>query len=264
MAFDGSLSRPMVGIATGLIQNPVHSVPAHGIGDRYIQAVRFGAGADPFLIPVLGEGHNAKALASRLDGLFLPGGRPNIEPHHYGGPPFPDDEFRDPARDATTLPLIVACLELGVPIFGVCRGLQEINVALGGSLHYRVHLVDGKMDHRMPKDDDIEIKFGLRHMISLDPGGIFATLVDETEVKINSAHGQGIDRLADGLTVEALAPDGIIEAVRVENAKTFSIGVQWHAEWRYDEHDLAQALFKLFGVAARERRMARLNSHGET
>jgi len=124
--------------------------------------------------------------------------------------------------------------------------------------------VDGKMDHRMPKDDDIEIKFGLRHMISLDPGGIFATLVDETEVKINSAHGQGIDRLADGLAVEALAPDGIIEAVRVENAKTFSIGVQWHAEWRYDEHDLAQALFKLFGVAARERRMARLNSHGET
>jgi putative glutamine amidotransferase len=226
--------------------------------------VRFGAGADPFLIPVLGEGHDARSLASRLDGLFLPGGRPNIEPHLYDGPPFPDDEFRDPARDATTLPMIRACLELGVPIFAVCRGLQEINVALGGSLHYRIHLVDGKMDHRMPKEGDMEAKFGLKHLISLDPDGMLASLVDETEVKVNSAHGQGIDRLADGLAVEALAPDGIIEAVRVENAKTFTVGVQWHAEWRFDEHDLALALFKSFGDAARERRSARLNSYGET
>ena len=264
MAFDGFLSRPMVGIATGLIHNPVHSVPAHGIGDRYIQAIRFGAEADPFLIPVLGEGHDAMGLAARLDGLFLPGGRPNIEPHHYGGPPFPEDEFRDPDRDATTLPLIRACLELGVPIFGVCRGLQEINVALGGSLHYRVHLVDGKFDHRMPKDDDIEVKFGLRHMVSLNRGGMLATMVDETDVKVNSAHGQGIDRLAEGLAVEALAPDGIIEAIRVVGAKTFAIGVQWHAEWRYDEHDLANALFRKFGDAARERRSGRLKSYGET
>lgn len=264
MAFDGSLSRPMVGIATGLIQNPVHSVPAHGIGDRYIQAVRFGAGGDPFLIPVLGEGHDAAALAARLDGLFLPGGRPNIEPHLYGGPPPPEDEFRDPARDATTLPLIVACLELGVPIFGVCRGLQEINVALGGSLHYRVHLVDGKMDHRMPKEGDMDVKFGLKHLVSLDPGGFMAKLVSESDVKVNSAHGQGIDRLADGLAVEALAPDGIIEAIRVEHAKTFAIGVQWHAEWRFEEHDLARALFNSFGDAARDRRNARINSYGET
>ena len=264
MAFDGSISRPLVGIATGLIQNPAHSVPAHGIGDRYIQAVRFGAGADPFLIPVLGEGHDARSLASRLDGLFLPGGRPNIEPHHYDGPPFPDDEFRDPARDATTLPLIGACLELGVPIFGVCRGLQEINVALGGSLHYRIHLVEGKLDHRMPKDGDMDVKFGLKHTISLDPYGMLATLVDTVEVRVNSAHGQGIDRLAEGLAVEAVAPDGIIEAIRVVDAKTFAIGVQWHAEWRFDEHDLASALFRCFGDAARDRRAARLNSYGET
>lgn len=263
MAFDGSLSRPLVGISTGLIANPFHNVPAHGIGDRYIQAVRSGAGADPFLIPVLGTGHDADSLAARLDGLFLPGGRPNIEPHYYGGPPFPEDEIRDPDRDATTIPLIRACLEQGVPIFGVCRGLQEINVALGGSLHYRVHLVDGKMDHRMPKDGDIEFKFSLRHMVSLEPGGLLATLVDGTEVKVNSAHGQGIDRLAEGLAVEALAPDGLIEAIRVTGADSFAIGVQWHAEWRYEEHELAEALFRRFGDAARERRADRLKSYGE-
>lgn len=263
MTFDGSNSRPWVGIATGLIPNSVHSIPAHGIGDRYIQAVRFGAGADPFLIPVLGDGHDAMSLAARLDGLFLPGGRPNIEPHHYGGPPFPDDEIRDPARDATALPLIVACLELGVPIFGVCRGLQEINVALGGSLHYRIHEIDGKMDHRMPKEGDIELKFGLKHMISLDPDGLLASLVDDSEVKVNSAHAQGIEQLANDLVVEARAPDGIVEAVRVKNAKTFAIGVQWHAEWRYSEHGLASALLQRFGDAARERRAARLNSYGK-
>jgi putative glutamine amidotransferase len=264
MAFDGSLSRPLVGIATGLIHNPVHAVPAHGIGDRYIQAVRSGAGADPFLIPVLGEGHDADALAARLDGLFLPGGRANIEPHHYGGPAFPEDEIRDRDRDYTVLPLIRACVELGVPIFGVCRGLQEINVAMGGSLHYRVHLVEGKIDHRMPKHDDIEVKFGLRHMVSLNPDGMFDTLVEVSEVKVNSAHGQGIDRLAEGFVVEALAPDGIIEGIRAVNAKTFTVGVQWHAEWGYDRHDLAQALFQRFGDAARERRSARLGSYGLT
>ena len=148
MAFDGSLSRPMVGISAGLIGNPVHKVPAHGIGDRYIQAVRFGAGADPFLIPVLGEGHDAKALASRLDGLFLPGGRPNIEPHYYGGLPFPDDEFRDPDRDATTLPLISACLELGVAVVdSSIAGLGGCPYAKGASGNVAtedvVYMLDG-------------------------------------------------------------------------------------------------------------------------
>lgn len=246
--------RPLVGIITGIIQSPERTIPAHGIGDRYILAVRHGSEADPFLIPVLGDAHDVGVLAGRLDGLFLPGGRANIEPHHFGGEPFPDDEIRDPVRDATVLPLIRECVERDVPIFGVCRGIQELNVAMGGSLHYRVHQVDGMMDHRMRRDvDDIELKFALRHTVSLAPGSTFEALVEETEPMVNSAHGQGIDRLADGLVVEALAPDGIVEGVRVEGSATFACAVQWHAEWNYQEHALSKALFEAFGDAARAR-----------
>ncbi len=249
--------RPLICISTGIINLPQHSIPAHGAGERYIGAVRHGADGDPVMVPALGDACEVASLASRIDGLFLPGGRANIEPHHYDGPPFPDDEVRDPARDATVLPLIRECVRIGVPVFGVCRGIQELNVALGGSLHYRVHLVEDKMDHRMPKHDDVEVKFGLRHPVSLAPGGEFEKLVEKSEYMVNSAHGQGIDRLADGLEVEALAPDGIIEAVRVADAKRFAVAVQWHAEWRYDEHDLSLALFRAFGDAAREHARAR-------
>ena len=228
-------------------------MPHHSTGDRYVMAIARCSGADPMVIPALGADHDTGSLAQRLDGLFLTGGRANIEPHHYDGPPFPDDEPRDPARDATVLPLIRACVDLGVPIFAVCRGIQEINVALGGSLHYRVHQIDGMMDHRMPRNGDSDHKFRPRHTVSLAPGGALETLTGPGEVMVNSAHGQGIDRLADGLEVEALAPDGLIEAVRVREARNFAVGVQWHAEWRYDEHHLATALFEAFGGAARDR-----------
>ena len=235
-----------------MIQLPEHRVPQHGSGERYIHAVARESGATPFLIPALGEEHDFKALVAHLDGLFLTGGRANVEPHHYDGPPFPDDEIRDPARDATVLPLIRACVDNGIPVFGVCRGHQEINVAMGGSLHYRVHLLDGKMDHRMPREGDLEHKFGLRHTIKITKGGMFSELIDEDEPMVNSAHGQGVDRLADGVDVEAVAPDGIIEGFSVNGAKRFAVGVQWHAEWNYQEHALSGALFRRFGDAARD------------
>lgn len=253
----GTGPRPLVGVATSIIHRIERTIPAHGIGQTYLDAVVHRSAADPFLIPSLGEVHDARTLARHLDGLFLPGGRSNIEPHHYDGPPFPDDEICDPARDSTVLPLIRACVEEAVPVFGVCRGIQEINVALGGTLHYRVHQIEGKLDHRMPQEGDMDTKFGLRHPVSLAPGGSFGELVEATELMVNSAHGQGIDRLADDLVVEALAPDGIIEGVRIEADDRFVVGVQWHAEWRYDEHDLSQALFVAFGTAARHRATTR-------
>ena len=248
-----SLPKPLVGIPANVIDLPERTVPQHGAGESYIGAVAKGAEAMPVVIPALGGDFDAGAVAQRIDGLFLTGGRANIEPHHYGGAAFPDDEIRDPARDATVLPLIRACIDAGVPLFGVCRGIQEINVALGGSLHYRVHLVDRKMDHRMPVEGDLETKFALRHTVSLAPGGTLEALLGRGEIMVNTAHGQGIDRLADGLTVEAMAPDGLVEAVRVTNADSFAIGVQWHAEWRWQEHDLAAALFAAFGRAASDR-----------
>lgn len=244
---------PVVGIAANLIRRAEHPLLLHGTSESYIGAVSGGGGAIPLLIPALGDDHDFAALADRLDGLFLTGGRANIEPHHYGGPPFPDDEYRDPARDATVLPLIRACIDRGVPVFGVCRGMQEINVALGGSLHYRVHLVDGMMDHRMPTEGDMDTKFGLRHSATLAPGGLLSQLVGETDVMINSAHGQGVERLAPGLEVEALAPDGLVEAFRLRDSDSFVVGVQWHAEWRFGEHKIAGALFRTFGAAARDR-----------
>ena len=249
--------RPLVGIPTSIIKHSQHSIVTHGVSQRYIEAVRHGSGADPLLVPALGDALDIAALAGRLDGLFLTGGRANVEPHHYGGPPFPHDEPRDPPRDATALPLIRACVARRVPVFGVCRGLQELNVALGGSLHYRVHLVDGKLDHRMPRDGDVDHKFGLRHVVRLTEGGLFADLVGVEEVMVNSAHGQGIDRLAPGLAVEATAPDGIVEGVRIAAAGTFVVAVQWHAEHRYGEHALSLALFRAFGAAAGEHARAR-------
>lgn len=242
--------RPVVGITAGTIFLQGHSVPQYGSGDRYIRAVVQGAGATPFLIPSLGDLHDFEHIVENIDGLFLPGGRANVEPHHYDGPPFPDDEIRDPSRDATVLPLIRACIDAGVPVFGVCRGHQEINVALGGTLHYRVHLVEGKMDHRMPREGDIEHKFGLRHPVVLKEGGFFSGLVNDASVMVNSLHGQGVETLAPGTEVEAEAPDGLIEAFRVSGAKRFAVGVQWHAEWRYDEHALGTELFREFGEAA--------------
>lgn len=249
--------RPLVGIPGSIIRLPEHAVPQHGIGERYITAVAHGSGATPFVIPALADAHDFDAIVEHLDGLFLTGGRANVEPYHYNGPPFPDDEIIDPARDNTVLPLIRACVDKGVPVFGVCRGVQELNVALGGTLHYRVHMVDGKMDHRMPKEGDIEHKFGLRHMVQLTEGGLFHGLVGEKEVKVNSLHGQGIDRPADGMVVEATAPDGIVEGIRLNGTNSFAVGVQWHAEWRYEEHNLASALFREFGNAARERAKTR-------
>ena len=248
-----SRPRPLVGIPANIIDRPEREIPAHITSDNYIDALIGPADAVPVVIPALGEAHDFADLAGRLDGLFLTGGRANIEPHYYAGAPFPDDEPIDPRRDATALPLIRECIDQGVPVFAVCRGLQEINVALGGSLHYRVHHVDGKLDHRMPRVGDFMSKFAPRHSVSLAPGGALADLVECSETMVNSAHGQGVDRLAPGLVVEAMAPDGIIEGVRVECAEAFAVAVQWHAEIGWRDHPQSEALFEAFGNAAASR-----------
>jgi len=252
--------KPLVGIPVSTNIHPEHGMRQHTASDQYIRSAQQGAGGQPVLIPALGEDTDFDGLIATLDGLLLTGGRANVEPHHYGGPPFPPDEIIDPQRDATVLPLIRACVDNGIPVFGICRGIQEINVALGGSLHYRIHLLPGKNDHRMRRDlDSREERYALRHAVALAPGGMLAELVGETEVWTNSLHGQGVDRLAPGMVVEGLSSDGVIEAIRLEDAGRFCIGVQWHAEWRIEEHELSRRLFERFGEAARDhaRRRAR-------
>ena len=243
---------PIVAVPVTLTTDNPRRMPQHSTGDRYLRAVANAAGAMPMLVPALGEAIDFKSLATRIDGLLLTGGRANVEPHHYNGPPFPEDEIVDPARDATVLPLIRACIDRGVPVFGICRGIQEMNVALGGTLHYRIHLLPGKMDHRMRRDTDSgEERTALRHMVTLTPGSLLESLLGEPETMVNSLHGQGVDRPAPGMEVEAVSPDGVIEAVRLKDARAFTVGVQWHAEAHYESHALSSRLFAAFGEAVR-------------
>lgn len=245
--------RPLVGIPVSFSTDNRHRTPQHVTGDKYIRAAKAGAGGVAVLIPAIPELTDFDELVERLDGLLLTGGRANVEPHHYGGKPFPEDEVVDPARDGIVLPLIRACVERGVPVIGICRGIQEINVALGGTLHYRLHEVPGFMDHRMRRDlTTREERFGPRHGLKLTPGGLFSRLIGTEECEVNSLHMQGVERLAPGLTVEATAPDGVIEGVRLEDDRRFCVGMQWHAEWLFEQHALARSLFEAFGDAARD------------
>ena len=249
---------PLVGVAATYSTDNPNKFPLHTTSDKYLRSVIDGSGAVPVSIPALGDMLDVARIADSLDGLLLPGGRANIEPHHYGGPAFPDEEFIDPGRDATVLPLIRACIDKGVPVFGICRGIQELNVALGGSLHYRIHLLPGKEDHRMRRDvDTIEERFALRQSIHITADSLLEELAGAAEVMVNSLHGQGIDRPADGLVIEASSPDGVIEAIRLPTAKSFTVGVQWHAEWGFENHMLSRRLFEAFGQAARQRALSK-------
>jgi putative glutamine amidotransferase len=218
-----------------------HDTPA-----RYPAAVLGGAGAVPILIPPLGEA--ALAVLDAIDGLLLPGSPSNVHPSHYAGGDSATPESHDLERDATTLRLIPEALARGIPLLAICRGIQELNVALGGTLHQQVHAMPARMDHR-PGPGTIEEKYGPSHLVFLS--GELAKIVGATKILVNSLHGQAIDVLAPGLAVEAVAPDHTIEGVRVKHAKGFALGVQWHPEWGYADDSASLALFRAFGDACR-------------
>ncbi|MBI1205789.1 MAG: gamma-glutamyl-gamma-aminobutyrate hydrolase family protein [Azospirillum sp.] len=241
---------PLVGVPACI--RDLGEQPFHVVGDKYLRAISEGAGALPLLIPALGEAIDVELLLSRLDGLLITGSPSNVEPRHYAGPPSEPGTLHDPARDATTLPLIRAAVDRGVPLLAICRGIQELNVALGGSLHQQVHEVPGLMDHRDRDEDPLEVQYGPAHAVDLSLDGVLARLTGQKTLTVNSLHGQGIDRLARRLAVEATAPDGLIEAVRVADAPGFALGLQWHPEWRFRERPDSVALFAAFGAAVAE------------
>lgn len=241
--------RSLIGIAACIKEVQGEDLPFHAVADPYVDAVRRGAEADAVLLPAVGGADDA--LLARLDGLVLSGSKSNLRPEHYGGDPDGPGPH-DPRRDATTLPTIIRALAAGVPLLAICRGFQELNVALGGTLHQRVHAIAGLADHRSPGGAP-EAAFAPRHPVRLVEGGVLARLARPGEVMVNSLHGQGIDRLAPGLAVEAVAPDGLVEAARVEAAGAFALGVQWHPEWRFEDDPLSSALWRAFGDAARRR-----------
>ena len=247
---------PLIGVSA--CRKVVAPATVHSVGDKYVSAVVDGAGGLPVLIPALGEALDVDALVERLDGVLLTGALANLDPLLYGGSPRPLGDPADPDRDATTLPLIRACLARGVPLLAVCRGLQELNVALGGTLFGRLHEVPGRLDHRSDKTLPYVGRYDPRHAVRLRPGGTLQALLGgASEIEVNSLHGQGIDRLAPGLEVEAEAPDGTIEAVSVPSAKAFALAVQWHPEWRVAEIAQHRLLFAAFGAACRQRLEAR-------
>ncbi|MDB5359325.1 MAG: peptidase [Rhodospirillales bacterium] len=250
------MSLPLIAIPCCRRQPDQHAL--HQVGEKYILAGLEAAGCLPVLIPALGERLDLTDLIGRFDGLLLTGSPSNVEPHHYDGPAPPADNLTDPERDATTLPLIRAAVAAGIPILGICRGHQELNVALGGSLHQEVQEVPGRMDHRSDRTGTAEHKYRLVHPVTLTPGGLFERLAGTNAIDVNSLHGQGIDRPAKNLSIEATAPDGQIEAVRLEGAD-FVVGVQWHPEWQALENTFSIKLFEAFGAACARRAQARLD-----
>lgn len=250
-----SSARPIIGIPADRRIVGLH--PFHMVGEKYVRAVLEGSGALPLLIPSLGEALGFDELLQRLDGILFTGSPSNVEPRHYDGTASAPGTLHDPERDATTLPLIRKAVRAGVPVLGVCRGFQEMNVAFGGTLHQKVHEVPGYSDHRDDESQPLEIQYGPAHDVILEKGGLLRGMADSDRVRVNSLHSQGVDRLAPGLVVEARAPDGLIEAFHVPNVPSFAVAVQWHPEWNVMSNPFSRALFAAFGAASRQRAEAK-------
>jgi len=255
--------RPIIGVNACSQQLPSQH-PFFIVGEKYVRAVLQGAGGLPWVIPALGDDLPLDQLLANIDGLLLTGSPSNIEPHHYTGSPSDPGTAHDPKRDATNLPLIRAALAAGVPLLGICRGFQEMNVALGGSLHQKLHEVGDYIEHRENKDDPIARQYGhLAHRVEIAPGGLLSTIWPKADAGVNSIHTQGVDQLAPGLRVEARAPDGLVEAFSVTEASAFALAVQWHPEWQWhpgegvDDFPFYRAILAAFGEACRARRQQR-------
>jgi len=248
-------ARPLIGIPAD--RRMVGAQPFHMVGEKYARAVLDAAGAAPLFIPSLAEELGFEELLERLDGLLFTGSPSNVEPQRYQGSPSEPGTLHDPARDATTLPLIRKAVQAGVPVFGICRGFQEMNVAFGGTLHQRLHEVPGYLDHRDDETQPLEVQYGPAHDVTLEPGGMLRALAAGERIRVNSLHSQGIDRLGAELAVEARAPDGVVEAFRVRTAPRFALAVQWHPEWQVMTNPFSRALFAAFGQASRERAQTR-------
>lgn len=227
--------------------------PFHVAGEKYLTAVLDGARAVPLIVPAIGRELNLDELLDSLDGLLFTGSPSNVLPEHYRGEPSEAGTLHDPQRDETTLPLIPKAVAAGIPVLGICRGFQEMNVAFGGTLWQKLHAVPGHLDHRESPDEPLDEQYGPAHEVILAPDGLLRRLAGTDRVSVNSLHGQGVRELGHGLSVEARATDGVIEAFRVDG-DGFALALQWHPEWRFAQDPLSRALFAEFGEACRARR----------
>jgi putative glutamine amidotransferase len=248
--------KPLVGISCCSVQIGVFGMPKHAASDTYVRATDEVIGGVPILLPANGPAADIETLLDRLDGIILTGSRSNVHPTLYDGPPHAEGTPEDPARDGLTLPLIRAAIARGVPLLAICRGFQELNVALGGSLHQRLQDLPDRFDHSTPMQPSARVRQGKAHTVRLVPGGWLHRLAGRTDIAVNSLHNQGIETLAPGLAVEGVAPDGTIEAVRVVASGAgpaigYANGVQWHPEYDWRTDSLSKAIFEQFGDAVR-------------
>jgi putative glutamine amidotransferase len=240
---------PLVGLPADSKPIGLHRYQA--VGEKYISALVEGAGVLPMLIPSLSPPLPLREVLEQFDGLFLTGSYSNIEPHHYSDEPSYPGNLHDPARDATSLSIVPLAIQMRLPVLAVCRGLQEVNVALGGSLHQKVHEVRGRDDHREDETAPLDEQYGPGHPVKL--AGSLARIAGVDSAIVNSLHGQGIDRLGRDLLVEATAPDGLVEGVRLDSDQTFLLAVQWHPEWKVTENPFYLGIFQAFAAACRAR-----------
>ena len=238
-----------------------HQMPYVVLGDKYARAIKDGAQAQPVLFP-LADRQQIPELLALVDGVMLTGSPSNVHPSHFDEVVADLDLPLDPVRDALTLALVHACVDAGVPLLGLCRGFQEINVAMGGSLHQQVQNLPGMMDHREPPNQPSDVQYGPSHSAHFEPGCAFFTWAEGSRAMVNSLHGQGINRLGKGLRAMGLAPDGLVEAFAVDGARAFAYAVQWHPEWGCRYGGLDAAIFAAFGQSCQVRRQVRLGLSG--
>ena len=254
--------RPVVGVigSTQLVEG---RFAAQRVGERNLRAVAQAAGALPLMFAGTPEITDIGALLETVDGILLTGARANVHPSRFGLEPDPRHEPYDLDRDALALKLIETCVTRGVPLFGICRGFQEMNVAFGGSLHPEIRELPGRMNHRAPRLEngelhpDVAVIFADRHDVRLTPGGVFAKILGAETIRVNSLHGQGILEPGRRIVVEGVAEDGTIEAIRIADAPGFALGVQWHAEHDAARNPVNRTLFEAFGAALAQYRQAR-------
>lgn len=252
-------NKPTIGVTADRTMSGPHA--SHVCVEKYLVAAVDGAGALAFVLPALGERQAASDILDAVDGLLFTGSYSNVEPRRYGGKASEAGTLHDPHRDATTLPLMRAAVEAGVPVLAICRGFQEMNVVFGGTLHQQVHAVSGYDDHRENKEDALDTQYGPAHALKLADGGLLQRLAEGAhDIRVNSLHGQGIETLGAELVAEAYAPDGLIEAISVAHATRFALGVQWHPEWKYADNALSTAIFRAFGEACRHHMLTRIRN----
>lgn len=249
------MRQPLVAVSTDV--KAFENYTWHAAPQQYLEAALGVAGVFPVLVPSFGKRLDLDSLLDSVDGVMFTGSKSNVHPSLYGGDASEANGPYDTARDSTTLPLIRRAIERGVPLLAICRGIQELNVALGGTLATEIQERDGSLDHRAPVSDDQDERFAIRQSVTIKPGSCLAGVFGAGDIQVNSVHRQAVDRLGGRLQVEAVAEDGTVEAVSVKDARGFAVGVQWHPEYWAKSDDASARIFRAFGDATRSYALAR-------